>query len=366
MPAPPVPPSPPHEWQRWMDHAARLALRGHGNAEPNPMVGCVVLDAGGALAGEGYHRRCGGAHAEVEALRRAGARARGGTAIVTLEPCNHHGRTGPCSHALVAAGVARVVYACADTTRQARGGAAYLAEHGVHVVHAPTPSAELVTEPFLRRMRTGRPWVALKWAQTAGGALAHPGGQPRWISGPRSLAMVHRERGRVDAILTGMGTVLADDPLLTARGVTLRRRALRAVWAPRLGVPHDCRLVRTAREVPLVVGAPTSGLAERADECAALRAAGVHLQASDTVRSFVESLGSQHGAATVMVEAGTGLMTPLLREGLADEAWVFVAGARPDDAIALAVPLDAHGAQLVSSRMRGADLLLHYRLPGVA
>ncbi|MFM9180344.1 MAG: bifunctional diaminohydroxyphosphoribosylaminopyrimidine deaminase/5-amino-6-(5-phosphoribosylamino)uracil reductase RibD, partial [Phycisphaerales bacterium] len=193
---------------RWMAHAARIAWRGHGGAEPNPMVGCVIVAAGGQLVAEGHHRRCGGPHAEVEALRRAGIAARGATAVVTLEPCNHHGRTGPCSMALREAGVARVLYGCADPTPTAAGGAETLRRHGIDAEHLPHPDAARVTAPFLHRVRTGRPWVIAKWAESADGRIATRPGEPRWISGARSRAMVHRERARVDAVLTGMGTVM--------------------------------------------------------------------------------------------------------------------------------------------------------------
>ncbi|MFO0783571.1 MAG: bifunctional diaminohydroxyphosphoribosylaminopyrimidine deaminase/5-amino-6-(5-phosphoribosylamino)uracil reductase RibD [Phycisphaerales bacterium] len=262
------------QWLPWLERAARLAMRGHGRAEPNPMVGCVVLDAQGAVAGEGYHARCGGPHAEVEALQRAGARARGGTAVVTLEPCNHTGRTGPCSVALMKAGVARVVYACTDPAVPAAGGAEALRAAGVEVLQVPCEAAERVTAPFLHRVRTGLPWVTAKWAQSADGLLVAPPGRDRWISGPRSRAKVHGERGRVDVVLTGMGTVVADDPLLTARCQRPLRQPLRVVWDPRLELLLGAQLVRTAKDWPVVAaclpGADYARSAHAAPRCGRL------------------------------------------------------------------------------------------------
>jgi diaminohydroxyphosphoribosylaminopyrimidine deaminase/5-amino-6-(5-phosphoribosylamino)uracil reductase len=309
---------------RWMAHAARIAWRGHGGAEPNPMVGCVIVAPSGELVSEGYHRRCGGPHAEIEALRRAGTAARGATAIVTLEPCTHHGRTGPCSVALREAGVSRVLYGCADPSPSAAGGAEALRRDGIDAEHLPHPDAARVTAPFLHRVRTGRPWVIAKWAESADGRIATRPGEPRWISGEQSRAMVHRERARVDAVLTGMGTVMADDPLLTVRGTRARRTPLRVVWAPRLGVPADRAIVRTAREVPTVVAAPQEAIAARAREAEELRSHGIEVLGAADEGAMLSELG-RRGVATVLVEAGGGLVRPMLARGLVNAAWVFSA-----------------------------------------
>ncbi len=357
-------------WAPWLERAARIALRGHGGAEPNPLVGCVIVDASGAFVAEGYHHRCGQAHAEVEAVRHAGGRARGATALVTLEPCNHQGRTGPCSAALREAGIARVVYACADPHPQAQGGAAALRAAGVEVLQVPNQAAEYVSAPFLHRVRTGLPWVVAKWAQTLDGRIATRSGDSKWISSERSRGFVHRERGRVDAILTGIGTVVADDPLLTARGVQVRRRARRVVWDPALEMPLQAQLVQTAREVPCTVACTAAAAAERAQHAAALQAAGVDVRVVADERALL-SLLSHEGAATVLVEAGGGLLGRLLRAGLVNQAIVFVAprlladdqargparGASPEriaDGLAL---------ELLGAHRRGGDVLLHYRVP---
>jgi len=353
-------------WDGWLDRAARIAWRGHGGAEPNPMVGCVILDREGRPVAEGYHRRCGGPHAEVEALRRAGERARGGTAIVTLEPCNHHGRTGPCSQALLHAGVARVVFACPDPNPAAAGGAATLHDAGVEVVQVDHPAARAVTEPFLLRRASGRPWVIAKWAESSDGRMVTPPGQTKWISGERSRAMVHRERGRVDAVLTGMGTVLADDPLLTVRGTTARRTPMRVVWDPRLGMPIGSALVGTARTVPLLVACTPGSLAEGAHRAEELRALGALVEPHADPRELLRSLGAR-GASTVLVEAGPALTGRLLRDGLVDIAWVFTAphelgpGQERERA-----PADARARAswpIAWSGVRGRDRVTIYRVP---
>lgn len=349
-----------------MRRAARIAWRGHGGAEPNPLVGCVVLDASGRPVAEGYHRRCGGPHAEVEALARAGDRAKGGTAIVTLEPCNHHGRTGPCSQALLRAGVARVAYACADPNPAAAGGAAVLRAAGVEVIHLPCPEASDATEPFLRRVRTGRPWIVVKYAQSSDFRIAGRPGDPRWISSEASRRMVHRERGRVDAVLTGMGTVLADDPLLTPRGVRARRTPLRAVWDPRLCLGDDRALVRTAREHRTVVGCDRRAHAAATERAAALESHGVQVVPSDGLDGFLAKLGML-GCATVLVEAGPGLVRQLADAGLVDDLWIFTAPYAIGDAgprtLAPFGPSELASMRRLWHGVRGGDRVELYRMP---
>jgi diaminohydroxyphosphoribosylaminopyrimidine deaminase/5-amino-6-(5-phosphoribosylamino)uracil reductase len=298
-----------------LGRAVRLAARGHGGAEPNPMVGCVIVDARGEVISEGFHRRCGGPHAEVDALAAAGERARGATAIVTLEPCAHRGRTGPCTDALRAAGIARVLYAVADPNPLAAGGGAQLSAAGIQAELFPHDGARELVLPFVKRVQTGLPWISAKWAQSIDGAIALANGDSKWLSCARSRRMVHRERGRVDAILTGIGTVIADDPQLTARGVRILR-----------------------------------------------------LGAGDTMRAPLATLAKE-GVARVLVEAGGGVVGRLLREEILDEAWVFVAPFVIGDDLARrsvrgltpAVLAAVARARLMSVRQRGTDALLHYR-----
>ncbi|GGW89532.1 bifunctional diaminohydroxyphosphoribosylaminopyrimidine deaminase/5-amino-6-(5-phosphoribosylamino)uracil reductase RibD [Streptomyces chryseus] len=202
-----------------MRRAITLAARGLGSTSPNPVVGCVVLDAAGQPAGAGFHQRAGGPHAEVHALREAGERARGGTAYVTLEPCNHTGRTGPCAQALVAAGVARVVYAVADPNPQATGGAGTLRAAGVQVEQGLlVDEARAGNIAWLTSVRLGRPYVRWKYAATLDGRIAAADSTSRWISSAESRADVHRLRAEADAVIVGSGTMRADDPHLAVRG----------------------------------------------------------------------------------------------------------------------------------------------------
>ena len=203
-----------------MARALQLAALAEGRTSPNPLVGAVVLDAGGQLVGEVFHALAGGPHAEVGALAQAGERARGGTLIVTLEPCCHHGRTPPCSEAVIAAGIARVVLAMADPhPLVAGGGIARLRAAGLEVIEGVMEAeARQLNRAFLHRVATGRPLGILKWAMSLDGRTALPNGISQWISGPQARGWVHRLRARCDAVIIGGGTLRADDPLLTSRG----------------------------------------------------------------------------------------------------------------------------------------------------
>ncbi|MGA1057379.1 MAG: bifunctional diaminohydroxyphosphoribosylaminopyrimidine deaminase/5-amino-6-(5-phosphoribosylamino)uracil reductase RibD [Phycisphaerales bacterium] len=358
--------------------AVRLAVRGHGLVEPNPAVGCVIVDASGRIVGLGHHRRVGGPHAEIEALAMAGERAAGGTVFVTLEPCNHQGRTGPCSEALIAAGVARVVYGQADPHPQASGGAKRFREAGIEAIEHPAiPEVVRLNRPFIHRVQTGRPWVVAKWAQTLDGKITVAAGDGRWISSGPSRRLVHRERGCCDAILTGIGTVLADDPLLNVRGVKARRTPMRVVVDPRLQIPLDSQLVRTAREQPLLVACDLDALDGDADLAASLEAQGaavLGLPAIDgelPLRDLLERLSSEFGVARVLTEAGARMLGRLFRHGLIDEAWVFVAPRVVGGDTGLAAVAGAtegglgHSLPLAleSIRRRGNDLVLGYGVP---
>jgi len=229
--------------ERALSRAVALGRAGLGSTSPNPSVGCVVLDAAGQPVGEGATAPPGGPHAEVVALAAAGERARGGTAVVTLEPCAHTGRTGPCTPVLLAAGIRRVVYAESDPDLAARGGAARLRAAGVDVEAAPGRAPYLT--PWLTATRLGRPFVTWKYAATLDGRVAAPDGTSRWITGPDARAEVHALRGVVDAVIAGSGTVLADDPQLTARdpaGMPLARQPLRVIVDRRARTPERARV----------------------------------------------------------------------------------------------------------------------------
>ena len=236
-----------------MRHALTLAARGRGFVEPNPMVGAVVLDAAGQVAGEGWHRRFGEAHAEVHAFAQAGEKARGGTLVVTLEPCCHHGKTPPCTDAVLKSGVRRVVIAMADPfPKVAGGGVKILRDAGLDVtVGLCGPEAERLNAPYRKLLRTGRPWVHLKWAMTLDGKIATASGDSKWISGEESRGTVHALRGRVDAVIVGRGTVVLDDPLLTARPPG-PRVATRVVLSASGDLPATGQLRDTAGELRFV------------------------------------------------------------------------------------------------------------------
>jgi diaminohydroxyphosphoribosylaminopyrimidine deaminase/5-amino-6-(5-phosphoribosylamino)uracil reductase len=240
-----------------MRRALQLAALGEGRTSPNPLVGAVVLDAAGQLVGEGFHARAGEPHAEVGALAQAGARARGGTLIVTLEPCCHHGRTPPCSEAVIAAGISRVVVAMADPDpRVAGGGIARLRAAGLEVIEGVAEAEALrLNRAFVHRVRSGRPLGILKWAMSLDGRTALPNGLSQWISGAEARAWVHQLRAGCDAVIVGGGTMRADDPLLTSRG---RRdpEPMRVVMSRTLDLPPQARLWDTTMAPTLVAHGP--------------------------------------------------------------------------------------------------------------
>lgn len=318
-----------------LEQAARLALRGHGHAEPNPSVGCLVADAEGRLVGQGRTAICGGPHAEVVALRRAGRAARGGTAWVTLEPCNHHGRTPPCVDALVAAGVARVVVGRRDPNPVAAGGLDRLRAAGIEVTLREEIDAVVrLHAGFEQRVATGRPWLLAKWAETFDGDLVAPPDVARTISSPASHRLVHRERGRVDAILTGIGTVLADDPRLDARVRRARRTPIRVVVDPALAMPIDARMLAVDAG-PVIVAvderrlttaaATASALADRGVSFIPMPAGADRLPDGRRLEHLLTTLARDHDVATILTEAGPGLLGALFDADLVDAALVFTA-----------------------------------------
>lgn len=326
--------------KRMLDLAARLALRGFGMVEPNPMVGAVLV-RDGTIIGLGHHRKFGGLHAEREALadcRRRGIDPRGSTVYVTLEPCNGHGKQPPCTEALIQAGVVRVIAARSDPNPGKSGGAARLRAAGIECeFSADSLLASGLASAFIKRLTRGLPWVIAKWAQTLDGKIATRSGESKWISGEPARRRVHRLRAKVDAILTGIGTVRADDPMLTARGVSrLRRVAARVVVDARLEIPLDSALVKSAREVPVIVAGEDvvvngAGGGAGAAKAAELRKAGVEVEAIPPgprgidLRALLRVLLEKHGVGTVMVEAGPRVLGGLFEENLIDLAVVHLA-----------------------------------------
>jgi len=328
---PGMPKTDPELDRRMMARALRLAKRGQGRVEPNPMVGCVLVRAG-RIVGEGWHRRFGGPHAEVEALRRAGTRARGATAYVTLEPCCHYGKTPPCTDALLHAGVSQVVAAMVDPNPLVCGrGIRRLRKAGVRVdVGLLEDEARSVNRPFCTRVETGLPYVILKWAQSLDGRIATRTGHSKWISCEASRRRVHQLRACVDAILIGSGTALADNPLLTARDVPVRRVATRVVLDSRLRLPPSSKLVQTAGEFPTLVFTSRGALTARGRTATCLEKLGVELVACPTshtgvsLRSALRTL-AKRGMTNVLVEGGSQVLGAFWDARLRNEAYVFVA-----------------------------------------
>lgn len=301
--------------------------------EPNPLVGAVVVTEAGEVVGEGWHQRFGGPHAEIHALEAAGERARGATLVVTLEPCCHFGKTPPCSRAVIDAGIARVVVGTRDPfPKVAGGGIAELRAAGVEVVEGClTAEADDLLAPFRMRVERGRPFVHAKWAMTLDGKIAARTGESRWISNETSRRIVHDLRGRMDAILVGIGTALADDPLLTVRPSGIRT-PLRVVLDSQARLPLTSQLVATARDVPTRVYTAEDAPAAKHD---ALRQAGVDVVTipsgesagcgrSVSLEPVLKDLADR-GVTNLLVEGGAAVFGAFLDAGCIDEVHAFIA-----------------------------------------
>lgn len=307
-----------------MRRALALAARGLGSTSPNPVVGCVVLDATGRPAGEGFHQRAGGPHAEIHALRAAGEKARGGTAFVTLEPCNHTGRTGPCAQALIEAGVARVVYAVGDPNPQATGGADTLraagikAEQGLLVEEAEQGNAAWLTSVHL-----GRPYVTWKYAATLDGRIAAADATSRWITSAESRADVHRLRAEADAVMVGSGTARTDDPQLGVRGIDGAVQPLRVVVDTAATAVRSGARVLDATAPTLIAVAEDADARHLPDE-AVLR---LPRAAAGPGLDLAELLAALHGRGirSVLLEGGPTLAGAFVAAGAVDRIVGYLA-----------------------------------------
>jgi len=311
-----------------MARALELAAQGRGHVEPNPMVGAVVV-RDGRVAGEGFHQRFGGPHAEPLAIAAAGRDAcRGATLYVTLEPCTHHGKTPPCVDAVRAAGFARVVVAMVDPDPRTQGrGIDQLRGAGIEVeVGLLEAEARRLNAPFIKLTTRGIPFVAAKWAMTLDGKTATRTGDSRWISSPPSRELVHTLRGQADAILVGIGTALADDPRLTARPPG-PRTATRIVADSRARLPLASRLVATAADAPLLVATTDAAPADRRQ---ALEAAGAEVlvlpdhEGHVSLRALMDELGRRR-TTHLLLEGGGELCAAALAAGLVDKLLIFIA-----------------------------------------
>ena len=311
--------------ERWMRRALELAERGRGAVEPNPLVGAVLV-RDGQVVGEGWHERFGQSHAEVNALARARDAAKGATLYCTLEPCCHQGKTPPCTDAILRAGVSSVVAAMLDPFPQVAGqGMARLRDAGLTIeTGVCAAEAQLLNAPYLKLLSTGRPYVQAKWAMSLDGKIATAQGDSKWISNEASRRWVHDLRGRVDAIVIGKGTALADDPLLTARPPG-PRRALRIVLDRQASLPLTSRLVQTTGEVPVMVVTCDNGNVEREN---ALRATGCEVLALPDSASMIPLLLDELGRrrfTNVLVEGGSGVLGSFFDSQAIDRVHVFLA-----------------------------------------
>lgn len=385
---------------RFMEHALALARKGVGLASPNPTVGCVIVHndetvRNGEIVGEGFHQYDWRDHAEIVALKTAGDRARGATLYVTLEPCNHTGRTGPCTEAIISAGITRVVAAMEDPNPKTAGrGFERLRASGIEVIAGVCePAAQRLNEGFSRWIRTGRPFVTLKSALTLDGQLAlparnakhKPGGGREWISSEESRAEVHRMRHASDAILTGIGTILADNPLLTDRsGLPRRRKLLRVILDSRLRLSPKSRIVQTADDDLLVFTLANlnstkarklqnAGVEVVRAQSSIARSSRAQISGAQPSRdridlpSVLRELGRRE-ILSVLLEAGPSLNSAALASHCIDKFALFFATKFAGTPAASSVPLfeklpfNPPPLRILSARPVGPDLLLEVAL----
>ncbi len=320
---------------KYMQMALRLAGRGIGAVEPNPAVGCIIVKAGQVI-GRGWHKKFGGPHAEINALedcKKLGASPQDAVMYVTLEPCCHEGKTPPCTDAIIAAGIAKVVVAAIDPSEHANGkGIEQLRNAGIVVeTGICEKEAKLLNAPFIKFTTTGKCWVIAKWAQTIDGkmAWADKTGEQRWISNELSRKDAHKLRRRAGAVLVGVNTVIADDPLLTprpcgGRGVT------RIILDNNLRIPLDCKLLATARKEPVLILTTQRAVQSDPEKAQKVKSKGAELLVVPAVykdsnlRFLLDEL-SKRGIWPLLVEGGTSVISSFLKENLVDEVRVYIA-----------------------------------------
>lgn len=320
--------------EKFMRSALKLAAKGINSVEPNPAVGCVLVKTG-QLVGKGYHKAFGRPHAEINAIedcRTLGVKPAGATMYVTLEPCCHVGKTGPCTDAIIDAGITRVVIAAADPSEHANGrGIEQLRQAGIEVqVGVCEKEARQLNAPFFKYAATGKCWVVLKWAQSLDGKMAYAeqGPEQRWISNELSRKDAHKLRRRVGAIVVGINTLLKDDPMLTPRP-SKGKKPIRVVLDNSLRVPLKSRLLRTPKAAPILVYAREAAVGVNPKHAERVAKRGEVLTYSDTGGasnlSFLLDTLSRRGVQQVLVEGGPNVLTSFLQAGLADEVFVYIA-----------------------------------------
>jgi diaminohydroxyphosphoribosylaminopyrimidine deaminase/5-amino-6-(5-phosphoribosylamino)uracil reductase len=361
--------------ERHLLRSIELASIAHGRTSPNPLVGAVVVK-GGKTIGEGYHAAAGEQHAERAALAACTEDPAGATLYVSLEPCCHTGRTPPCTDAIIEAGITRVVIASDDPSEKAAGrGAGILRDEGIQVDVCngdAAAAARLINQPFRKHARTGRPLVVLKYAMTLDGKVATRTGDSKWISGDASRARAHRWRAEADAVAVGIGTVNADDPLLTARVDAVARQPRRVVFDSEASIPLDSRLVQSAAESPVIL---VTSRAARRRRVQALESAGVDVvtatgaNESARVQCALDELGARE-IQYLLVEGGPHLAGAFLDADEVDELRVFIAPvlaggrqARPAvDGEGVAMIADAARALTAEVEQIDGDVLVTARL----
>ncbi|MEA2372798.1 MAG: diaminohydroxyphosphoribosylaminopyrimidine deaminase [Solirubrobacteraceae bacterium] len=359
-----------------LERAIELAERGSGRVGPNPTVGAVIA-RGGELLGEGWHETYGGPHAEVRAIEACGgANLDGATLYVSLEPCCHTGKTPPCTEAIVAAGIRRVIHASDDPTEKASGrGLGILRDDGVEVLVADADlvrRARLANQPFRKHARTGRPWVLFKSAMTLDGKVATGAGDSKWISGEESRARAHHWRACSDAVAVGIGTALADDPQLDARIDGVHRQPQRVVFDSLARLPISSRLVSADSDRPLIVVVSRAALRSETD---ALEAAGIDIVVATgqnepaRVRSALDQLGSRE-ISSLLLEGGPHLAGAFFDAGEIDEVRLFIApilfggrsGRDPVEGVGVDRIAEATQAMTLGCEQVGHDLLISARM----
>ena len=309
----------------YMERALFHAARGRGRTSPNPLVGAVVVSPDGVIVGQGYHEQAGAPHAEAHALAAAGARARGATLYCTLEPCCHQGRTGPCVTRIVEAGIARVVASVEDPNPVVQGrGFAYLREHGVTVhVGEAAETATALNQPFFTLMHERRPFVILKAATSLDGRIAAAPGQRTRLTSAPANRHAHRVRAEVDAIAVGVGTILIDDPELSARGAYRERPLTRVIFDRQLRTPPDARILSTRDAGPVII-VTTAAAASRKELLKALEARGAEIEVADgTLRSALRRLGERQ-VGSLLLEGGAAIHAAAWDDHLVDYVRLYV------------------------------------------
>lgn len=314
--------------EKYMQKALKLAQSGIGSVEPNPAVGCVIVK-NDKIIGRGWHKKFGGPHAEINALGNCRKSPRGATMYVTLEPCCHFDKTPPCTDAIIKAGIKKVVAATKDPTKKVNGkGFKILKKAGIKVeTNVCKKEGELLNAPLFKFARTKKPWVIIKWAQSKDGFLARSD-KKRWITSAKSRKDSHKLRKKSQAILVGVDTVLADDPILTARPDT-GKQPIRIVLDSRLRIPMNCNLVKTARKIPLLIFTTL----KNNKKILQLKKKAVAIAAVDStegkcnIKSVLANLG-QRDIAQVIIEGGEKIITSFLKQKLADEIIIYTSNER--------------------------------------